>query len=44
MFDNAVVFNQDISGWNVALVTPKPPVDFRRSSPLTNSNIPASFR
>jgi hypothetical protein len=40
MFYNATVFNQDISGWNVNLVDPKPPDYFRTNSALTVANSP----
>jgi len=40
MFDNATVFNQDISGWNVSLVVPKPPISFSDYSALTVANSP----
>ena len=45
MFQNAQAFNQNISAWNVTLVTPKPPTDFRTGSPLLiTTKIPLSFR
>jgi surface protein len=44
MFQNAQAFNQNISAWNVTLVTPKPPTDFRTGSPLITTKIPLSFR
>jgi surface protein len=44
MFQNAQAFNQNISAWNVTLVTPKPPTNFRTGSPLITSNMPPAFR
>jgi surface protein len=41
MFYSASVFNQNISGWNVASVLPKPPTNF--SSALTSQNTPIWF-
>ena len=35
MFSAAYDFNQDISKWNVSKVSPKPPIYFSNSSPLT---------
>jgi hypothetical protein len=43
-FYNATNFNQDISTWNVGLVTPKPPIGFRTGSALITSNMPPAFR
>jgi surface protein len=40
MFNGAVAFNQDISGWNVSNVSPKPPTNFRTNSPLSEANSP----
>jgi len=42
MFFNATAFNQNISGWNVANVTPKPPTNFisTTGSALTAQNSP----
>ena len=44
MFNNATIFNKNISAWNVTLVTPKPPNDFRTGSALITSNMPPAFR
>jgi surface protein len=41
MFYTASAFNQNISGWNVANVSPKPPTDFSTGSPLTAQNTPS---
>jgi hypothetical protein len=43
MFNSATLFNQNISGWNVSLVSPKPPTDFRTNCPLTDPNTPPAF-
>jgi hypothetical protein len=40
MFYGAVAFNQNISGWNVVNVTPRPPTDFSTGSALTAPNTP----
>jgi len=40
MFFEATVFNQNISGWNVTLVSPKPPINFSFGSALTPENTP----
>ena len=44
MFYYVTVFNRDISKWDVSLVTPKPPSEFRTGSALTTTNIPLAFR
>jgi surface protein len=44
MFYNATLFNQDISGWVVDNVTPKPPTNFSTGSALTVANTPPAFR
>jgi len=44
MFYYALAFNQDISGWIVTLVQPKPPVNFSNNSGLTNALLPPAFR
>jgi surface protein len=44
MFNGATIFNQNISAWNVGLVTPKPPIGFRTGSALITSNMPPAFR
>jgi surface protein len=38
-----MTFNQNISGWDVSSVTPKPPPNFRTGSPLTDVNTPIWF-
>jgi surface protein len=43
MFQGATLFNQDISGWDVSSVTPKPPIDFSTGSALTAENSPIWF-
>ena len=43
MFYDATAFNQNISAWNVASVTPKPPTEFSSTSGLTAQNIPVWF-
>jgi surface protein len=43
MFYNATLFNQDISGWVVDNVTPKPPTNFSTGSALTVENTPGGF-
>jgi hypothetical protein len=40
MFYQAAAFNKNISGWNVASVTPKPPTGFSSGSALTAQNSP----
>jgi surface protein len=40
MFYNAYAFNQNISTWNVGRVTPKPPISFSTSPPLSVANSP----
>jgi surface protein len=40
MFYGATAFNKNISGWNVASVTPKPPTGFSSGSALTAQNSP----
>ena len=40
MFQNAYAFNQNISTWNVTRVTPKPPISFSTSPPLSVANSP----
>ena len=40
MFQNAYAFNQNISTWNVIKVTPKPPISFSTSPPLSVENSP----
>jgi len=40
MFLNATAFNQNISGWNVAKVSPRPPPNFSSGSALTLANSP----
>jgi surface protein len=40
MFQNAYVFNQNISTWTVTRVTPKPPISFSTSPPLSVENSP----
>ena len=44
MFAYAFKFNQDISGWIVTNVTPKPPNGFGRGSGLTTAQLPPLFR
>ena len=44
MFVNDTSFIQDISGWIVTLVQPKPPVGFSNNSGLTNAQLPLAFR
>jgi surface protein len=44
MFYFASAFNKNISAWNVTLVTPKPPTDFRTGSALITDNMPPAFR
>jgi hypothetical protein len=39
MFNNALSFNQDLSGWCVSNVSSLPN-DFKSNSPLTNQNTP----
>ena len=43
-FYNATNFNQDISTWNVGLVTPTPPFGFSDGSGLITNNMPPVFR
>jgi len=38
-----MTFNQNISGWDVSSVTPKPPTAFRAGAPLTDVNTPIWF-
>jgi surface protein len=40
MFQSAIVFNQNISGWDITLVSTRPPVNFSTNSPLTAANNP----
>ena len=40
MFFIATSFDKNISNWNVISVTPKPPINFSLSSPLTQQNSP----
>ena len=40
MFQNAYAFNQNIRTWNVGKVTPKPPISFSTSPPLSDTNTP----
>jgi hypothetical protein len=42
MFDQAIAFNQNISSWNVNLVTNYD--SFRNGSALTIQNTPPAFR
>jgi len=37
MFENATAFNQNISGWNITNVSPKPPSNFNTGSALANT-------
>jgi hypothetical protein len=43
MFYNTVVFNQNISGWNVRSVNPKHPIEFSYGSSFTVANSPKLF-
>jgi hypothetical protein len=40
----ASAFNQNISGWIVTNVTPKPPLNFSTGSLLTTAQLPPAFR
>jgi hypothetical protein len=42
MFDQAIAFNQNISGWDVANVITKPPVQFGPG--ITAGYLPPSFK
>jgi hypothetical protein len=44
MFYQASSFSEDISGWIVTNVNPKPPNFFRGSSGLTTAQLPLAFR
>lgn len=44
MFNIASAFSQDISGWIVTNVNPKPPTEFRVGSGLTTAQLPLAFR